>query len=95
MGDDLLEEQWCEKMTEEEKGRVIYQRLENGIEVFDAEYYNKPMIDFARNVHNAFIATAIFLALMFVVFVAVPFFTGLVHSMMCSVPNWPVAGGCP
>lgn len=80
----------------EDKGQIVYQRLDNGIEIYDAEHYNKPMIDCARNVSNAFLVTAIFLGLLVIVFVVIPFATDLVHSGMCyAAPNWPVKGGCP
>jgi hypothetical protein len=82
-------------MSEENRGKIIYRRLENGIEIYDAEYYNQTTIDFARNTRNAFLVTAIFVAIVFVIFVVIPFATGFVHQTVCSVPNWPVIGECP
>jgi hypothetical protein len=79
----------------EQNPRILYRRLDNGIEIYDAEYYNQPMIDFARNMRNAFLVTGAFIVLMVIIFVVVPFMMSFTHSLMCSVPNWPVVGGCP
>jgi len=51
-------------MTTKE-GIKIYENLGGGVEVIDAETYNQPMIDCARNIYHAFLYTAIFIGIFF------------------------------
>jgi hypothetical protein len=67
------------------EGRKIYERLDNGIEVYDAEYFNQPMVDFAHNIMWAFIITGIISFFLVMIFWVIPY---MLH-LACSFPGIP------
>ena len=56
----------------------IYENLGQGIEVIDAETYNKPLVDFARNMYHAFLYTGILVCIIIFIAVVIPSFQDLV-----------------
>lgn len=48
-----------------------------------------------KMLHYLMIAILVFAIGLFIICDVIPWIQQFIHSTLCSVPNWPVAGGCP
>jgi high-affinity nickel permease len=62
----------------------VYEDIGNGVIVIDAEEYNRPFVEAARNMYYAFLITAVVVGVVFLFGVVFPF---MMHTACASIPD--------